>query len=91
YKGFPVGRKYNVDFWCFLLRCLAGASEKVKDCGTTTGHVGLIARTLMKDAREGLVRISGLNSQNFSQVRLARVQPASHHRWQCKVIVSIRS
>jgi hypothetical protein len=40
----------------------------------------------MKDARGGLVRLSGLKSQSFSQVRLARVQPASHHRWQCKVI-----
>ena len=30
--------------------------EKVKDCGTTTGHVGLDARTLMKDARGGLIR-----------------------------------
>jgi hypothetical protein len=30
--------------------------EKVKDCGTTTGHVGLGARTLMKDARVGLIR-----------------------------------
>jgi hypothetical protein len=26
------------------------------DCETTTGHVGLIARTLMKDARRGLNR-----------------------------------
>jgi hypothetical protein len=24
----------------FLLRCFAGASEKVKDCVTTTGHIG---------------------------------------------------
>ena len=31
-------------------------AKKVKDCGTTTGHVGLLARTLMKDAREGLIR-----------------------------------
>ncbi|KPW81205.1 hypothetical protein ALQ65_200309 [Pseudomonas syringae pv. coriandricola] len=27
---------------------------KVKDCGTTNSHIELIARTLMKDAREGL-------------------------------------
>ncbi len=40
----------------------------------------------MKDAREDLVRISGLSSLYFVQVRPARVQPASHHRWQCKVI-----
>jgi tRNA1(Val) A37 N6-methylase TrmN6 len=41
-----------------LTNCIAlpERSEKVKDCGTTNGHVGLIARTLMKDAREGLVR-----------------------------------
>jgi len=31
-------------------------AKKVKDCGTTTGHVGLLARTLMKDARGGLIR-----------------------------------
>jgi hypothetical protein len=54
---------------------------------TTTGHIGPMVRTLMKDAREVLVRISGLSPQHFVQVRLARVQPASHHRWQCKVIV----
>ena len=73
---------------CFdiVLRCFAGAGEKVKDCGTTNGHIGPMVRTLMKDAREDLVRISGLNSQHFVQVCPTRVQPASHHRWQCKVI-----
>ena len=30
--------------------------KKVKDCETTNGHVGLIARTLMKDARRDLNR-----------------------------------
>ncbi|RMR18646.1 hypothetical protein ALP91_04317 [Pseudomonas savastanoi pv. glycinea] len=30
--------------------------KKVKDYGTTNGHLELIARPLMKDAREGLVR-----------------------------------
>lgn len=30
--------------------------KKVKDCGTTNGHIELMARTLMKDAREDLVR-----------------------------------
>lgn len=45
-----------------------------------------MVRTLMKDAREDLVRTSRLKSQLFVQVRLARVQPASHHHWQCKVI-----
>ena len=30
--------------------------KKVKDCETTNGHVGRIARTLMKDARRGLNR-----------------------------------
>jgi hypothetical protein len=34
----------------------AASREKVKDCGTTTGHVGHVARTLMKDARRGLNR-----------------------------------
>ena len=30
--------------------------KKVKDCETTNGHVGRIARTLIKDARRGLNR-----------------------------------
>ena len=30
--------------------------KKVKDCETTNGHIGLIARTLMKDAHRGLHR-----------------------------------
>jgi hypothetical protein len=30
--------------------------EKMEDCETTNGHFGLIARTLMKDARRGLNR-----------------------------------
>lgn len=45
-----------------------------------------MVRTLMKDAREDLVRCSGVKSPVLSQVRPTRVQPASHHRWQCKVI-----
>jgi hypothetical protein len=35
---------------------LLASCEKVKDCETTTGHVGQFARTLMKDARRGLNR-----------------------------------
>jgi hypothetical protein len=35
---------------------LLALCEKVKDCETTTGHVGHLARTLMKDARRGLNR-----------------------------------
>ena len=35
---------------------LLALCEKVEDCETTTGHVGQIARTLMKDARRGLNR-----------------------------------
>jgi hypothetical protein len=35
---------------------LLASCKKVKDCETTTGHVGRIARTLMKDARRGLNR-----------------------------------
>ncbi|MEI6002090.1 hypothetical protein H3V53_34665 [Paraburkholderia bengalensis] len=85
YKVFPVERKLNRGFLLLALP-LPALREKVKDCGTTNGHRGQMARTLMKDAREDLVRISGLKSQSFSQVCLARVQPASHHRWQCKVI-----
>jgi hypothetical protein len=36
--------------------------EKVKDCDTTNGHVGPIARTLMKDARGDLIHLSGMNT-----------------------------
>jgi hypothetical protein len=36
--------------------------EKVKDCDTTNGHVGPIARTLMKDAREDLIHLSGTDT-----------------------------
>ncbi|QRR07572.1 hypothetical protein FPJ27_14860 [Burkholderia sp. MS455] len=68
------------------MQCRTGACEKVKDCCTTTGHIGPMVRTLMKDAREDLVRCSGVKSPVLSQVRPTRVQPASHHRWQCKVI-----
>lgn len=35
---------------------LLASCEKVEDCETTTGHVGQMARTLMKDARRGLNR-----------------------------------
>ena len=36
--------------------CLPVLYEKMEDCETTTGHVGHLARTLMKDARQGLNR-----------------------------------
>ena len=39
----------------------------------------------MKDARESLIRKSGLKSPWNTQVHLALVQPTSHQRWQCKV------
>ncbi|TGQ22503.1 hypothetical protein EN859_037025, partial [Mesorhizobium sp. M00.F.Ca.ET.216.01.1.1] len=45
-----------------LLVALPVWCEKVKDCDTTNGHVGLIARTLMKDAREDLIHVSGTNT-----------------------------
>jgi hypothetical protein len=35
---------------------LPGLCKKVKDCETTNGHVGRMARTLMKDARRDLNR-----------------------------------
>lgn len=44
----------------------------------------------MKDARESLIQVPGINSHNFNQVRSARVQPAPHHRWQCKVIFILK-
>ena len=61
YKGFP---KKQAPIWFFssshfpALIChpLRSSIKKMADCETTTGHVGLIARTLMKDARRGLNR-----------------------------------
>lgn len=61
YKGFPKKRKYLdvfssshfPDLFSVPLRVL---KMKMADCETTTGHVGRIARTLMKDARRGLNR-----------------------------------
>jgi hypothetical protein len=38
-----------------MLQCRARVCEKVKDCSSTTGHVGLMALTQMKDARRGLI------------------------------------
>ena len=61
-QGFPRYRKCARWFFSSLffpdpiavpLRLL---SAKVKDCETTIGHVGRTARTLMKDARRGLIR-----------------------------------
>jgi len=40
--------------WVF--RFLWRSCEKVKDCSTTTRHVELFARALMKDAHRGLNR-----------------------------------
>ena len=61
YKGFPKKCKsFGSRFSCFRFREIAGCLpvpyEKMVDCETTTGHVGQIARTLMKDARRGLNR-----------------------------------
>jgi hypothetical protein len=62
YKGFP---KFTSDMVCFFNSllfphlihiALLRLCKKVKDCETTNGHVGRIARTLMKDARRGLNR-----------------------------------
>ena len=59
-------------------------NEKMADCETTTGHVGPMARTLMKDARRGLNRLSGIiSSPGANQALPARVQPASHQHVQC--------
>ncbi|MGF6880312.1 hypothetical protein [Paraburkholderia sp. MM5477-R1] len=54
-RASPLSASTNVVFCCRNV-ALPTSCEKVKDCGTTTGHVGLTARTLMKDARKGLVR-----------------------------------
>ncbi|ARD12634.1 hypothetical protein PSA3335_17215 [Pseudomonas savastanoi pv. savastanoi NCPPB 3335] len=54
YKGFPIEHKPNS--FCLTPLHMPDRRKKVKDCGTTNGHLELIARTLMKDAREGLVR-----------------------------------
>jgi len=62
YKGFPISRKcfevlsFHVLLSGWFIVCLPVLVEKMVDCETTTGHVGQIARTLMKDARRGLNR-----------------------------------
>ncbi len=62
YKGFPNNSSAELVFLVHrffpdLIRiALLASCEKVEDCETTTGHVGQIARTLMKDARRGLNR-----------------------------------
>jgi len=48
-----------------MLQCRFGVREKVKDCCTTTGHIGPLARTLMKDARKDLIRWAGQKSPFF--------------------------
>ncbi|AMM18509.1 hypothetical protein AX768_30125 (plasmid) [Burkholderia sp. PAMC 28687] len=55
YKGFPVEQKLNRSSECIHVALPFGVREKVKDCCTTTGHIGLVARTLMKDARKDLI------------------------------------
>ncbi|RMV15124.1 hypothetical protein ALP16_101086 [Pseudomonas savastanoi] len=52
YKGFPIEHKPNS--FCLTPLHMPDRRKKVKDCGTTNSHIELIARTLMKDAREGL-------------------------------------
>ena len=61
YKGFPKQcKRFSIfsssrfpDQVSLSLGC---SMEKMADCETTTGHVGHVARTLMKDARRGLNR-----------------------------------
>ncbi|KWS76307.1 hypothetical protein AL053_18800, partial [Pseudomonas savastanoi pv. fraxini] len=50
YKGFPIEHKPNS--FCLTPLHMPDRRKKVKDCGTTNGHLELIARTLMKDARD---------------------------------------
>ena len=62
YKGFPKFASARDGFFSSSLFpdlipiALLSLVEKMEDCETTNGHVGLIARTLMKDARRGLNR-----------------------------------
>ena len=89
YKGFfkmQVPQRFlSSSFIPDLIRhSLQSLSKKVKDCGTTTGHIEPVARTLMKDARRGLIHKSGCaTSPGAYQALPARVQPASHQRVQC--------
>jgi hypothetical protein len=59
YKGFPVEHKLNRSSACIHVAMPFGVREKVKDCCTTTGHIGPLARTLMKDARKDLILWTG--------------------------------
>ena len=89
YKGFPKKRNYPDGFSFITFSCSGfvsrrGSMKKMADCETTTGHVGHVARTLMKDARRGLNRWTGMaSSPRDNQALPARVQPASHQRMQC--------
>ncbi|AME27131.1 hypothetical protein AXG89_28000 (plasmid) [Burkholderia sp. PAMC 26561] len=58
YKGIPVEHKLNRSSACIHVAKPFGLHE-VKDCCTTSGHIGLLARTLMKDARKDLILWTG--------------------------------
>jgi hypothetical protein len=67
YKGFPKKCNYPDGFSFITFSCSGfvsrrGSMKKMADCETTTGHVGHVARTLMKDARRGLNRRTGMAS-----------------------------
>ncbi|TFE37128.1 hypothetical protein E2553_42035 [Paraburkholderia dipogonis] len=51
---------------------------KVKDCDATNGHVGMIARTLMKDAHGDLIRHSGMQSHAIKP-DIPRAGPTRFH------------
>jgi hypothetical protein len=54
-KNFPVEHKLNRSSACIHVAMPFGVREKVKDCCATTGHIGPLARTLMKTRARDLI------------------------------------
>ncbi len=79
YKGFPKKRNYPDGFSFITFSCSGfvsrrGSMKKMADCETTTGHVGHVARTLMKDARRG---VSVMETQ-LDYLEFVAVNPIHH-------------
>jgi hypothetical protein len=74
YKGSPSSAS-PIEVVCCCEVALPWAREKVKDCDTTNGHVGLMARTLMKDARGDLIHPSGSNPRGTHRYAPRRSNP----------------
>lgn len=72
YKGFP-GMSTPV----FSVSVCSSVKIKGRDCGTINGHEESLSRTLMKDAREILVRLTDTYILYNSQICLTGSNPLS--------------